>query len=651
MSVLVILAVLAFAGPAWSLPGDLTVEMELEEQSLEAQPTESSDTVIFHGNVTFDQSIWQYASATMTATLDRNWTVSVNPQTVTHRGPGTRSFTVSVEVPPTARGGEVTGLDVVAQFSTRFGSSQSVSETATVSVANWHGYRINRTGPVELVLMQGTNGVLRVPLRNVGNTADSFTSTVPYWYGLRPLGIIVESPSVVSIPLKDWTELEFTVSVTTDAVPRTYVFDLVIDSAGLPSGGQNATEDPRTVRAEVFVTGVPPPDDPYDVWEPGDPPDPLSRWESVFGASARRNNPDVDPSGLNMVYDQFSGGDRVIYIANPDGSSTTLLTNAHNDHHPIISPNGQMVAFARAPDRIIIVNHNGTELMEFGTDFGWVNLTDWSPSGDKVLFDAAGDIYELDLRYNSTRRLAGEPVEQWGAVYSPDGTRVYYLSFEAAGVNAEVWSMTSSGSAHNQLTFNDLAERTASISPNGKRIAFSLEETNQEGDRVCVMDLDGSDVRFFTYSDRDVFVLRWLPKGDTLLAEVSSPTSTSHDIEQVGYPWKDAGASDDGGGGGNGGGGGGSSLWDDVMGWFTPTVVAIILLLIVAAIGGNIYRRRKRLGRQESADEIRRQMELEERQRWEAARRNAADDWGHANVRASDYQGTAWDHGDVIYPP
>ncbi|UCC92537.1 MAG: PD40 domain-containing protein [Thermoplasmata archaeon] len=614
-------ALCLLASAASALPGDLSVELELEEQNVEARPEEGPDTVTLHGNLTFDQPIWQYASATIILEIDTNWSASASPSTVTNRGVGTQSFTVNVEVPTSTRGGQMARIEVIAEYSTRFGDPSLTSDLATITVRPWVGYRVNVTDAVELVVAQGTSGTLKLPLRNVGNVPDTFASSVPYWYGLRPLGLTVESPVPVRINVKEEMDLEFSVFAATDTIPRLYVFDLLVDAASLPRGGHGATEDPRVVRAKVHVTGLSPPDDPYEAWSAGDPPSPLAGWNSVFGASAPRNNPDVDPSGTYVVYDQFNGNERQIFLGQVSGSGSRPLTHGWLDHHPVISPNGQMVAFAREPDRIIIVNHNGTELMEFGTEFGWVNLTDWSASGDRILFDASGVIYELDLRYNSTRRLAGEPVEQWGAVYSTDGGRIFYLSYEAAGDRPEVWSMTSDGSAHRQLTFNDVEERSVSVSPNGARVAFTLEERNGRGDRVCVMNPDGSQVRFFTDLSRDVFVLRWLPEGDSLMAEVSSHNASTHDIERVEYPWKDAGAPGGGDGdGGDNGGGPGAGWWDDLTMGYGNYVLIVIGVVVAASVAGVFIRRRRRRGMEASADELKHQMESEERARWEQAR-------------------------------
>ena len=452
------------------------------------------------------------------------------------------------------------------------------------------------------MLETGTTGTLRIPVRNVGNEPEYFSATVPYWYGLRPFGVAVTPPSRVLVQPKQELALEFHISLESGIVPRAYVFELVVDALSLEDGGEEATLDPRPLTARLYVTGVSPPNDPYDVWQVGDPPESIPSWESVFGSQEWRANPDVDATGTKMVYDQSEGTDRVIYLGEMEGSGARRLTNGHVDHHPVFSPNGQMIAFARMPDRIIMINLNGTELLEFGTELGQVNITDWSPSGDRLLFDSGGDIYELDLRTNGTWLLAGEPVDQWGAVYSPDGSRVYYISFEAAGEKPEVWTMLSDGAGHVQLTFNDQWERTPSVSPNGKRVAFALTELTLSGDRVCVMNSDGSDVRFFTDRSKTVFNVRWLPNGEALVAEVGVQDSSFHDIESVLYPWEDAGFPKNNGG--TDGSTPGEGIWDMMLGFFGLSVMIAIVLMIVVAVAAVVVMGRRKRARAEAAEKL-----------------------------------------------
>ncbi len=602
LPILCITLLVVVSSNVWAAPGDLTVEMELDERELVAEPQEEPGTVVFHGNVTFTQPFYQYASATITAELIKNWSVTVSPPTVSNRGEGTVSFTVSIEAPTSARGGEISSLEVAAEYSTRFGDPRVETATATVTVKPWVGYHLNVTGPAELVLETGTTGTLRIPVRNVGNEPEYFSASVPYWYGLRPLGVTVTQPNRVLVQPKQELALEFQISLESGIVPRAYVFELVVDALSLEDGGENATLDPRPLTAHLYVTGVSPPDDPYDVWQVGDPPESIPSWESVFGSQESRANPDIDSTGTKIVYDQTEGGDRVIYLGETEGTGAKRLTNGHDDHHPVFSPNGQMIAYARMPDRIIMINLNGTELLEFGSELGQVNITDWSPSGDRLLFDSGGDIYELDLSTNMTWLLAGEPVDQWGAVYSPNGNRIYYISFEAAGEKPEIWMMLADGSNHVQLTFNDRWEGSPSVSPNGKRVAFALTEETLSGDRVCVMDMDGSDVRFFTDRSKIVFNVRWLPNGEALMAEVGLQDSSFHDIESVDYPWEDASfpKNDDGADESTSGEG----LLDMMAGFFSLSVMIAIVMMIVVAVAAVVVMGQKKRARAESAEKL-----------------------------------------------
>ena len=344
---------------------------------------------------------------------------------------------------------------------------------------------------------------------------------------------------------------------------------------------------------ELLVTGQSPLGNPYQTWNRGEPPETIPTWESVFGSAELRRHPDIDQTGTYITYDQSVDGEQAIYMGLVAGSSARRLTRGYTDHNPVFSPNGQRIAFARDPDRIMVINLNGTELLEFGTERGSVAITDWSPSGDRVLFDADGDVFELDITTNATRLLASEPVDQWGAVYSPDGSRIYYISYEAAGRRPEIWSMGSDGSGHTQLTFNDLMERFVSVSPNGEKVAFTLEEEKLQGDRLCVMNPDGTDVRYFTDRSKSVFLLRWLPDGGGLLAEASTGDTSTHDLHTVNYPWSDAGLQSDDDDGRAGGGGG---FWDG-SGFFSfllEPAPFLVLVSVVGIIGYSFHHTRKR---------------------------------------------------------
>lgn len=594
---------------AGALPGDLGVIIGLDDDELLARPTEDPDTVIFHGNVSFDQPFYQRATASLTTSADKNWTVALSTSQLTHRGTGDEPFNVLVTVPPSALGREVATVTITAEYSTRLGTSQTTSVTATVRVASWVGYWMNVSRPLELVLDKGSSGTLDVPLENVGNEAEYFSALAPFWYGLKRYGITVDTPSNVLVTAHGSTMLPIDFEVGPDTEPRAYRIDLEVDAKSLLDGGSGPMEDPREIEVHVFVTGEPSSGSQYTGWSKGDGPQDLSDWQPFFGSSEFRMNPDIDAAGRYIVFDQFRGQERSIYIGEANGSGARRLTRGHIDHHPVISPDGQRIAFARAPDRVVVIDTNGTAIVEIGTDLGDVNLTDWSPLGDRLLLDAGYNVYELDINVNMTRLLAGDPVNQWGAVYAPSGVRIYYLSYEAAGRRPEVWSMSSDGSDHTQLTFNDYVEVSVSVSPNGERVAFVLQEDGANGHMVCVMDTEGEGVRYFSELSRFVHMVRWLPDGSGLVAEVFQPNSTHHDINRIDYPWADAGfRPDDGNGGGGDNGGGGGDRLSDILGplafLFEPLPCAVIILVVVVTVTSGVYVHQRGRRREESAQKL-----------------------------------------------
>jgi hypothetical protein len=600
-----------FASPAEARPGDISITVRVSPSSLEAMPTDAASMVTFSGNLSFTQPFYQRGTVDLTATTTRNWTAEVQPARVVRTGSGVDTFALVVTVPPSALAGEVATVTVTARASTRFGTAAEATATAALRVRPWNGYWANASNPIEVSVPQGAEGSIGFRVRNAGNVEDRFAISAPYWYGLQRYGIIVQTPQPVPARAHADAGVLVTFDVRPDTVPRVYEVRIVVDSLSLQEGtGTGATQDPKWVRAWINVTGSPPADDPYSKWRVEAGPQSPPAWQPLFGTPDRRAQPDVDPKGALVVFSRSEGAGRAsIQMGAPDGSSSMPLTRGDAlDECPVISPDGSRIAFLRDGREVVLMSTNGTELDSMPTELLRVTITDWSPAGERLLLCADGDLHELDLAYNTTRLLAGEPVDQWGATYSSDGSRIYYLSYEAAGPAGEVWSMAADGSDHRQLTFNDLQETQVTVSPNGQRVAFSLEDRSSGGDRLCVMSAEGAGVRWFTEALSRIGPLRWMPDGKALVAEVRPLGGAGSDLARVDYPWKDAstgGGSGGGGGGGGGGGAGGGSHATGAWGWLlSPTLWAVVALVALCVAGGAYGLRSRARSRAESADRL-----------------------------------------------
>ncbi|MDH5588926.1 MAG: amidohydrolase, partial [Gemmatimonadota bacterium] len=79
----------------------------------------------------------------------------------------------------------------------------------------------------------------------------------------------------------------------------------------------------------------------------------------------------------------------------------------------------------------------------------WMDL-DVSPDGSTIVFDLLGDIYTLSIAGGEATRISGGPAFEFQPRFSPDGTRIAFVS-DRDGLN-NVWTMAPDGSDPKQVT-------------------------------------------------------------------------------------------------------------------------------------------------------------------------------------------------------
>ena len=112
---------------------------------------------------------------------------------------------------------------------------------------------------------------------------------------------------------------------------------------------------------------------------------------------------------------------------------------------------------------------------------------------------------------NLTNHLSGD----WEPAFSPDGSRIAFVSGRDAGSNAEIYVMNSDGSDQVNITKNPAGDnREPDWSPDGSRIAF---QSNRDGNgEIYVMDPDGSGQTNITNDPSDDYEPSWSPNGDRI---------------------------------------------------------------------------------------------------------------------------------------
>ena len=213
------------------------------------------------------------------------------------------------------------------------------------------------------------------------------------------------------------------------------VFSLVLSLVLTACGGAPAVEEPASAPAPTEIAEEPPAIEPTLTQEPTEIP-------------------------CMIVFDSDRDGNREIYVMGPDGSGQTNLTNEPaDDRNPAWNPQGTQIAFVsnreteEGPGQyIFVMNADGSEVRKL-TNNG-ADSPDWSPDGAWITFSAFNDIFIIPSDGSAEPiNLTNTPeVNDFRPVWSPDGSRIAWMSGTPNDPNAYLFVMNVDGSHVQQLT-------------------------------------------------------------------------------------------------------------------------------------------------------------------------------------------------------
>lgn len=251
--------------------------------------------------------------------------------------------------------------------------------------------------------------------------------------------------------------------------------------------------------------------------------------------------PQVSPNGRQIIFHSHTRDDNdEIYSVNYDGTNFQNLSNTPGDDvMPMFSPDGSKIVFASTRDgnsEIYIMNSDGTNQTRLtdnpledhspqfnagGTSILYysVNLDNYkyyinlmNPDGTNNVCLTTGHVYHINIYYDDWASMMAHDATPR---YSPDGSKIVFMSFNFNTVNYEIHMMDSDGQNHQLLCNTEGYNISPIFSPDGSKIIFrSHRYANYD---IFEMNLNGGGQVDLLNDEGHAYMPCFSPDGEKLL--------------------------------------------------------------------------------------------------------------------------------------
>jgi len=268
--------------------------------------------------------------------------------------------------------------------------------------------------------------------------------------------------------------------------------------SGAPGAFQLWLLDVATEKAEQ-ITSLP----------GGIDPDPFTR---IVGYPYEAQLFSWSPDGTNLVF----ASQVVAHSAEDQKPKTTSATEAQNAETPLV------LTSSSAPGLAI----SGVFSHGFAGEIYWAS---WEKPDSKAGTDSSpvhgiNQLFIVDVRTKTTRRLTNDELGYFNPDWSPDGKEI--LASSTAGDSPIVFAAkdstiyainAASGAKRAVVTTSGGDARVPRWSPEGKRVAYLAGGYSGRQSLYIVPRQGGTPVRIAEKFDRDSYNFQWLPDGSSVL--------------------------------------------------------------------------------------------------------------------------------------